>query len=387
MMLNEIQHVGTGGSGSSGGGGGGGSSFVERAADFTHWACLTHEGLHELFLDLNSQLNSQPETEKLSCTSDRVKEKLSRCAEAYDRFIFNTLQTFLGMFTMNESPDSVKYAFTRVTNWVYGAYAMSHWVDERDNADDERPLIAYEVTHDGRLVAAGEQIHRGSMDPLCTLINLKREFCHAFKFALADVFYWILPKLGNEEEDDQAAFRDLIVMLHPGMANMDLQTPAERRREIEAKVKAAQEARLREEKESLEAEVKRRAEQRKASASSTKKKDESMAANECGYCGSTENVMKYCSRCHLVYYCSQSCQAADWKKEHKLKCVSLAMRIPDKSGGKMAKTDPCVICYETLQTRGVAELKCGHQLHASCLKELQNSMSANQSCPLCRAPL
>jgi hypothetical protein len=57
-------------SGAGGGGGGGGeapreASFVQKAADFTHWACFTQEALN----DLASTIHTDPDTGKLSCTN------------------------------------------------------------------------------------------------------------------------------------------------------------------------------------------------------------------------------------------------------------------------------------------------------------------------------
>jgi hypothetical protein len=41
----------------------------------------------------------------------------------------------------------------------------------------------------------------------------------------------------------------------------------------------------------------------------------------CSYCSNVSAASR-CSRCCLVYYCSQSCQANDWKK-HKLSCIPI----------------------------------------------------------------
>eukprot|EP01117_Protostelium_nocturnum_P007554 TRINITY_DN2703_c0_g1_i1.p1 TRINITY_DN2703_c0_g1~~TRINITY_DN2703_c0_g1_i1.p1 ORF type:complete len:436 (+),score=157.96 TRINITY_DN2703_c0_g1_i1:159-1310(+) len=42
----------------------------------------------------------------------------------------------------------------------------------------------------------------------------------------------------------------------------------------------------------------------------------------CHNCGN-EGADKRCSMCKLVNYCSKDCQAEDWKKEHKSKCVAV----------------------------------------------------------------
>jgi len=40
----------------------------------------------------------------------------------------------------------------------------------------------------------------------------------------------------------------------------------------------------------------------------------------CNWCSSTEKL-KRCSGCKKIFYCSTSCQRADWKIKHKKMCI------------------------------------------------------------------
>ncbi len=48
---------------------------------------------------------------------------------------------------------------------------------------------------------------------------------------------------------------------------------------------------------------------------------------QCGFCGCTADMvghaMKACGKCQVAFYCSRSCQAKDWKQNHKRECAEL----------------------------------------------------------------
>lgn len=42
----------------------------------------------------------------------------------------------------------------------------------------------------------------------------------------------------------------------------------------------------------------------------------------CHYCMLKDVPLKRCAQCHLVYYCSPTCQKKDWKEKHKHWCCN-----------------------------------------------------------------
>ncbi|XP_055352830.1 uncharacterized protein LOC129598799 [Paramacrobiotus metropolitanus] len=52
----------------------------------------------------------------------------------------------------------------------------------------------------------------------------------------------------------------------------------------------------------------------------------------CAYCLEESSELRACSGCQLHRYCNSTCQAADWKVEHKLECAMLK-KISSKSSG------------------------------------------------------
>jgi hypothetical protein len=140
---------------------------------------------------------------------------------------------------------------------------------------------------------------------------------------------------------------------------------------------------------------------------SSAKKSTTSEVLACANCAATGNdgvFLRSCTVCKLVFYCSRACQAQHWKgpSGHKNFCVAKAARVPDAAkaeAGAAAAEEPdaedrrdcCAVCLcelksEGLKTKDTAELRCGHVLHAECLKTYA-CMSESKTCPICRASL
>lgn len=118
---------------------------------------------------------------------------------------------------------------------------------------------------------------------------------------------------------------------------------------------------------------------------------------ECANCAAASGaVLKICSKCRLVAYCSQACQLQHWKDGgHKHFCLTphertklstASMEDPKKKKKKKNETSDCAICSDELISLCASTLPCGHGFHKQCLKNLHD-FGMSQACPLCRAPL
>ncbi len=131
-------------------------------------------------------------------------------------------------------------------------------------------------------------------------------------------------------------------------------------------------------------------------ASSTGTKKSSEGGNECTNCCASEGregvVLKSCSRCKLVRYCSISCQKQHWEAgRHKKFCIPAAERtlkqaatedIPQAGG----RQDECVVCLDPMTASTSCTLECMHTFHTACISALREHGVA-QACPSCRAVL
>jgi hypothetical protein len=130
---------------------------------------------------------------------------------------------------------------------------------------------------------------------------------------------------------------------------------------------------------------------------------------ECANCGVGAGdrsvlLLKACSRCKLVFYCSESCQRQHWKKgEHKRFCVAVGDRkliksdmIPEDAQpidtkpakacqlkGVAVSSKECAVCLEPLNLSITCTLACGHIFHRDCIAGVQ-SFGLSQKCPMCR---
>ena len=167
------------------------------------------------------------------------------------------------------------------------------------------------------------------------------------------------------------------------------------------------------------------------------------AHKTCGQCGIREEegeTFNHCSRCKVVTYCSKACQKQHWRGGHKDTCQAASEREnavnkaanktvdneekgpsktsgkkankPSKSGGPAAakeqnqpssrqvtarvdatgaplsfgKHDNCAICLDTMRNP-IRLPSCGHWYCKECVEGLRQAASAQDSCPVCRAPL
>lgn len=126
---------------------------------------------------------------------------------------------------------------------------------------------------------------------------------------------------------------------------------------------------------------------------------------ECANCGVSKSdrldlLLKACSRCKLVNYCSKPCQQQHWKTgEHKRFCVAVCDRkaINVETDGHVIKpletmsthaksNNECAVCLEPLSKSITFALQCGHVFHHDCITGVQFH-GLSQTCPLCRSGL
>ena len=115
------------------------------------------------------------------------------------------------------------------------------------------------------------------------------------------------------------------------------------------------------------------------------------AQAECTNCAVTCDtagvVLKACSRCQLVRYCTKACQVQHWKDGgHKRFCVAVAKRSPGANSSVPTVGETCMVCLEGLTVSPTDTLPCGHVLHSACAKSIKD-FAAAQACPLCRKQL
>jgi len=136
---------------------------------------------------------------------------------------------------------------------------------------------------------------------------------------------------------------------------------------------------------------------------------EKRECTNCGVskCDRSDLLLKACSRCKLVYYCSKPCQQQHWiKGEHKRFCLAIADRKPIKAEASVQSTKPhqtrqthasqpnvaqvsnaeCAVCLEPLNTSIMCALACGHFFHHECIAGIK-SFGLSKKCPLCRSEL
>jgi len=125
-------------------------------------------------------------------------------------------------------------------------------------------------------------------------------------------------------------------------------------------------------------------------------KKASSDSQACDNCGSSSNgtiLMKACSRCRLVHYCSKECQIIHWKSGHKKTCIPINDRRVNNNNVKQHQLESessqqtnCPICLDCL-TNTFCTLPCDHTFHAKCIESLRSQKGLNQVCPLCRTDL
>ena len=139
-------------------------------------------------------------------------------------------------------------------------------------------------------------------------------------------------------------------------------------------------------------------------------KPSSSDKRECANCGVSNSdrsdlLLKACSRCKLVFYCSKPCQQLHWKSgQHKLFCVAVddrktikvkedAVKMPEARptqvsppGCDVASNKECAVCLEPLSKSITRSLPCGHVFHRDCMADVQ-SFGLSKKCPLCRSEL
>ena len=140
-------------------------------------------------------------------------------------------------------------------------------------------------------------------------------------------------------------------------------------------------------------------------------KPSSSNKRECANCGvgagdRSDLLLKACSRCKLVFYCSEPCQRQHWKKgEHKRFCVAVCDRKAVKGdadsdalksietkptklsqAADVSPSDACAVCLEPLNKSITRSLPCGHFFHRDCMTGVE-SFGLSQKCPLCRSGL
>jgi hypothetical protein len=126
-------------------------------------------------------------------------------------------------------------------------------------------------------------------------------------------------------------------------------------------------------------------------------KKSSSTAAECANCadfgGPHGIILKLCSKCKLVSYCSQACQLQHWRQgKHKQFCIANDARMPPKTSEaaptnhNLNETDICVICRDILSAETYVALQCGHRFHKECIFNFI-VYASSELCPLCRASI
>ena len=113
---------------------------------------------------------------------------------------------------------------------------------------------------------------------------------------------------------------------------------------------------------------------------------------ECASCAITEEsegiILKKCSVCLLVSYCSKECQRFHWNKGgHKIFCISPQARKASlfKKTESVAAEEVCVICSaQRLSTEEQIQLPCDHKFHVHCFIA-SDAQSVPRVCPKCSA--
>ena len=119
-----------------------------------------------------------------------------------------------------------------------------------------------------------------------------------------------------------------------------------------------------------------------------------IGADECAWCAITQDyegvILKSCSKCKHVKYCSKECQRNHWfKGGHKDFCFFPEERNPSLFPHieRNVQEDLCLICRSVLtdDTTNI-RLSCGQIFHSSCLRSTYE-LCSSKVCPSCRKPL
>ena len=119
-----------------------------------------------------------------------------------------------------------------------------------------------------------------------------------------------------------------------------------------------------------------------------------IGADECAWCAITQDyegvILKSCSKCKHVKYCSKECQRNHWfKGGHKDFCFFPEERNPSLFPHieRNVQEDLCLICRSVLtdDTTNI-RLSCGQMFHSSCLRSTYE-LCSSKVCPSCRKPL
>ena len=127
---------------------------------------------------------------------------------------------------------------------------------------------------------------------------------------------------------------------------------------------------------------------------------------DCANCGvdfreRNRLMLKACSRCKTVYYCSESCQRQHWTGgDHKKFCVAASHRKaflgsrdenvdtrienPNSASRGNISSEECSVCLDPLNNSATRVLPCGHVFHVCCLVGIE-SIGLSKKCPLCRS--
>ena len=118
----------------------------------------------------------------------------------------------------------------------------------------------------------------------------------------------------------------------------------------------------------------------------------SRLARECASCLSSssrlldgsDNPLKSCARCVLVFYCEWPCQVGHWKFwKHKLLCVTREKLSVAAQKGLAPEGDgenACAICLGPLETLSMVVFPCGNRLHSTCVDGMRG-FGIQQACP------
>ena len=115
-----------------------------------------------------------------------------------------------------------------------------------------------------------------------------------------------------------------------------------------------------------------------------------LSCANCGIGEENSNILKKCSACMSVKYCSAACQTAH-RPQHKQACKKRAAELHDEKLFKDPPSpDECPICFLPLPPIELSEASfqtcCGKTICNGCIHAMQMSEGGVDLCAFCRAP-
>ena len=127
-------------------------------------------------------------------------------------------------------------------------------------------------------------------------------------------------------------------------------------------------------------------------------KKSTTGSDECAFCARAPNenngvILRKCSKCLLVFYCSKECQREHWfAGEHKRFCLlpkerkNVEVNKVSVDEFPASQRPECSICQCVVIKEHSHTLPCAHTFHFDCLYTM-GKLTPAKLCPICRSPL